>query len=112
MIIWGLILELLPDKHILLVDGITFSKRLCNSRKQMSELIVAVNIGWVLLNGILNLDYSRIFTSLRVENTNTIYILDGEVDVLEYLLALTASSKGIDRNGHAYEYRGKCYDDI
>ena len=64
------------------------------------------------MNGILNLDYSRIFTSLRVENTNTIYILDGEVDVLEYLLALTASSKGIDRNGHAYEYRGKCYDDI
>ena len=43
------------------------------------------------MNGILNLDYSRIFTSLRVENTNTIYILDGEVDVLEYLLALTAS---------------------
>ena len=37
------------------------------------------------MNGILNLDYSRIFTSLRVENTNTIYILDGEVDVLEYL---------------------------
>ena len=33
------------------------------------------------MNGILNLDYSRIFTSLRVENTNTIYILDGEVDV-------------------------------
>lgn len=47
--------------------------------------------------------------SLRVENSNTINVLDGEIDFLEDLGSLAACSKGIDRDGHAYTYGDKNY---
>ena len=69
----------------------------------MGELIVAVNIGRKLLDGIRQSQYRRIFACLCVQHTYTIVILDGEVDVLEYLFALSSCAKSIDGNSHANE---------
>ena len=44
MVVTGIILELLPDEHILLMDGIPFAKCLGKGCQQMCELIVTVDV--------------------------------------------------------------------
>ena len=112
MIVVTLIMEMLADKHILFVDGIAFSKGLGKRGHQMVELIIAVDVGRVFLDGILHLQDSRILSCLGIEHTDTIYIFGGEVDVLKYLLALATCTKGRNRNCHANKDSHECYDNI
>ena len=94
MIIVTLIMEMLADKHILFMDGIAFSKGLGKGSHQMVELIIAIDVGRILLDGVLHLQDGRILPGLGIEHTDAIHVLDREVDVLKYLLALTACTKG------------------
>jgi hypothetical protein len=94
MIIVTLIMEMLADKHILFMDGIAFTKSLGKGGHQVVELIVGLDVGGILLYGVLHLQHSGVFARLGIEHTDAIHVLDGEVDVLEYLLALTACTKG------------------
>ena len=94
MIIVTLIMEMLADEHILFMDGIAFTKSLGKGGHQVVELIIAVDVGRILLDGVLHLQDGSILTALGIEHTDAIHVLDGEVDVLKYLLALAACSKG------------------
>ena len=112
MIVVTLIMEMLADKHILFVDGIAFPKGLGKRGHQMVELIIAVDVGRILLDGVLHLQDSRILTSLGIEHTDAIYIFNGEVDVLKYLLALAACTKGRNGNCHTNKDSHECYDNV
>ena len=96
-----LILELPPGKDVLLVQGIAFTQSLCDSSKQVGELIITVYIGRILLHWVLHSQNGRIFSSLGIEHTDTVRVFHGEVDVLKDFLPLATSAKGIDRYGHA-----------
>ena len=108
MIVVCVVMEFLPYENILLMNCVTFTESLGKRCQQMGKLIVAVDIGRIFLHRILYLQYSGILTCLGVEYAYTIYILNREIDVLEYLLALTACTKGIYRDCHACEYSHKC----
>ena len=45
------ILELLAHEHVLLVYRIAFAQRLCDGGEQACELVVAVDVGRILLHG-------------------------------------------------------------
>ena len=96
MIVVALILELLAHEDILLMNGIAFAEGLGKCGDKMIELIVAVNVGGILLYWVLHLQYGRIFASLGIEHANAIHILNREVDVLKDFLALSSCSKGRD----------------
>lgn len=96
MIVVALILELPAHEDILLMNGIAFTEGLGKCGDKMIELIVAVNIGRILLHRVLHLQYGRIFASLGVEHANAIHILNREVDVLKDFLAFASGSKGRD----------------
>ena len=109
VVVVGLIVELLSDEHILLVNGIAFAKCLGKGCQQIGKLIVVINVGRILLDGVLYLQDGRVFACLGIENANAIHILDREVDVLKYLLALTSSTESLDRGEHTQEDSRKCY---
>ena len=110
MIIVTIIIEMHADKHILFIGGIAFTKGLGKSGQQIGKLIIVVNVGRVFLDGVLELQDGRVLASLSLEHTDAIHILYREVDVLEYLLALTTSSECFDRGKHTQEDCCKCYD--
>ena len=110
MVVVGFVMELLLDEYVLLVDSIAFAKSLGKSSQQIGKLIIVVNVGRVFLDGVLQLQNGRVLASLSIEHTDAIHILYREVDVLEYLLALTASSECFDRGKHTQEDCCKCYD--
>ena len=71
-----LTLELFLGKDVLLVDGITIAQGCHDCCHETGILIVAVDIGTELLNGILHGKNSRVFTGLGIKHTNTIHVLD------------------------------------
>ena len=96
-----LALKLFLGKDVLLVDGIAIAQGCHDCRHETRILIVAVDIGTELLNGILHGKNSRVFASLGIKHTNTIHVLDREIDVLEYLCPFTACTECGNGNCHA-----------
>lgn len=95
------ILELLAHEHVLLVNRIAFAQRLCDGGEQVCELVVAVDVGRILLHGVLHPQDGRVFPGLGVQHPDAVHVLHGEIDVLEDALALAARAESMDRNGHA-----------
>ena len=71
-----LAIELFLGKDVLLVDGITIAQGCHDCCHETGILIVAVDIGTELLDGILHGKNSRVFTCLGIKHTNTIHVLD------------------------------------
>ena len=92
--------ELLPDKDILLMEAVALTKGLQDIGHQGSEIIIAVNIGRILLHRIVNTHDGTELTSLGVYHTNAVNIFDAEIDILEDIGTLAARSEGIDGNSH------------
>ena len=112
MIIVTLIMEMLAYKHILLVNGISFSESLGKGSHQMIELVIAVYVCRILLYRVLHLQNGRVLPGLRVKHTDTVNILYRKIDVLENLLALASCSKSGNRYCHANEDSHECYDNV
>ena len=87
------ILELLAHEHVLLVYRIAFAQRLCDGGEQACELVVAVDVGRILLHGVLHPQDGRVFPSLGVQHPDAVHVLHGEIDVLEDALVLAARPK-------------------
>ena len=104
--------ELFPDKNILLVYGIAFSQSLGNGGEKLRELIVRVDIGAILLYRVLQFQHGGILSGLGIYHTNPVRFFHGEIDVLKDAFPLAASSKGIDRHGHAHAKGNEDYENI
>ena len=102
MISRTLFLERLPHKHILLVHGIAFAQGLGKGSEEVSKLIVGLDVGGILLHGVLHLQHGGVFARLGIEHADAIHFLDGEVDVLEDALALPSRAECLDTDGHAH----------
>ena len=106
------VLEPLADEHVLLVYGITFAQGLRDGSEQARELIVAVDVRRILLHRIFHFEDGRIFACLRIDHTDAVHVLHGEIDVLEDALAFPSRAEGIDRDGHACTQGCECQYDI
>ena len=104
--------ELFSDKNILLVYGIAFSQSLGNGGEKLRELIVRVDIGAIFLYRVLQFQHGGIFSGLGIYHTNPVCFFHGEIDVLKDAFPLAASSKGIDRHGHAHAKGNEDYENI
>ena len=102
MISRTLFLERLPHKHILLVHGIAFAQGLGKGSEEVSKLIVGLDVGGILLHGVLHLQHGGVFARLGIEHADAIHFLDGEVDVLEDAFALPSRAECLDTDGHAH----------
>ena len=81
---------------------IAFAEGLRQGSEEMGEIVVGIDIGRVLLYGVLHLQDCRELTGLGIEHTDAIHFFDGEVDVLKHLLALAAGAERLDGDGHAH----------
>ena len=82
------------------MEAIALAKGLQDIGHQRSEIVITFNIGRILLHGIINTHNSTELTSLGVDDTNAVNIFDAEIDILEDIGTLAASSKGIDGDSH------------
>jgi len=85
------------------MDSVAFTQSLHQGRKQMGELIVAVDIGRIFLNRISQFQHGRVFTCLGIDYTHTFIIFHGKVDILKDFLAFATRPKGGYRNSHTSE---------
>ena len=102
-------MEILSCQDVLLMDCIAFSQGRHERGHQVGERTILIDVRTIFFFRILHGKNCGELASLRVENSNTINVLDGEIDFLEDLGSLAACSKGIDRDGHAYTYGDKNY---
>ena len=99
----GLAVEALPDKHVLLVQGVALTQRLDHCRHQVRKVIITVSISRILLYRVLHLQDGRILAGLGIEYPYPVRILDTEIDVLEGIGTLAARAKGPDRQPHTHK---------
>ena len=94
--------KVFPGKDILLMDGIAVAQRGHKGCHESRILIVTIDVGTELLDGVLHGKDGRVFTGLGIEHTDTIHVFNGEVDVLEYLCLFATCAKGCNRDCHTY----------
>ena len=94
--------KVFPGKDILLMDGIAVAQRGHKGCQESRILIVTIDVGTELLDGVLHGKDGRVFTGLGIEHTDTVHVFNGEVDVLEYLCLFATCAKGCNRDCHTY----------
>ena len=67
----------------------------------MGELIIAVGIGRILLYRIVHLQNGRIFACFCIEDTHTVGIFHGEIDILKDFLSLASCAECCNRYCHS-----------
>ena len=92
-------------EDVLLVQGVSLAQGLGKGVQQGSEAVVGVDVRGVLQHRVLHLEDGRVIAVLRIEDTDPVHLLHGEVDVLEDTAALAAGPEGEHRDGHPDEYR-------
>ena len=88
-------------EDILLMDGITLSKGGHQRGQNIGVGIVLGGVGTVLLYGVAHGKDSGQLTGLGIEHAHSLYVLNGEVNLLEDLGALAARTEAINRHCHA-----------
>ena len=95
-------IKVFPGKDVLLMDGIAVTQRGHKGCHESGILIVTINIGTELLDGVMHGKDGRVLTGLGIEHTDTVHVFNGEVDVLEYLCLFATCAKGCNRDCHTY----------
>ena len=88
-------------EDILLMDGITLSKGGHQRGQNIGVGTVLGGVGTVLLYGVAHGKDSGQLTGLGIEHAHSLYVLNGEVNLLEDLGALAARTEAINRHCHA-----------
>ena len=102
--------KMLSHENVLLVQGIAFTQCLDDSGHQTGEVIITVGVSRELLNWVLHLQNSRILSTLRIENADTIRILYRVIYILKDICSLATRAKGPDGSSHTYKETDKSYD--
>ena len=66
--------ETFAHEDVLLVQGVPFAQRLCQSSEQLRELVIAVYVRAVFLYGIFDFQHGRIFAGLGVQYADSVRI--------------------------------------
>ena len=96
-----LICEPLSHENILLVESIPFAQGQRKRREQICELVVAVDVGRILLHWVLDFQDGGVFPRLGVQHADSVRIFHREIDVLKDAFAFAARAERIDGQGHA-----------
>ena len=93
------------------MEGIALTESLQDRGKKVRERVVGRGVGGKLLHGVHHLDDGGRLSELGIQDTHTINILNGKINILEHVGLLTASAESLDGGKHPKEKQDKTYYD-